>query len=101
MPARKRLGTLEAIPFSAVEREPRNGQRFPLRAGFFHPIIDTTRNVPAVADLRDDAFKTSLAGVLVHLATIDLEALAGLDIGLEDDFLEEGLTFEQRQLRNR
>jgi hypothetical protein len=42
---------IEAIPFSAVERESRNGQRFPLRAGFFHPIIDTTRNVPAVADL--------------------------------------------------
>ena len=37
--------------------------------------------------------------MLVHLATIDLEALAGLDIGLEDDFLEEGLTFEQRQLQ--
>jgi hypothetical protein len=35
--------------------------------------------------------------VLVHLATIDLEALAELDVGLVDDFLEQGLTLEQRQ----
>ena len=35
--------------------------------------------------------------MLVHLATIDPEALAELDIGLLDDFLEQGLTLKQRQ----
>ena len=64
----------------------------------FHPIVDATRDVLAVADLRDDALKVSLAGVRVHLATIDLETLAELDIGLGDDFLEQGLTLEQRPL---
>jgi hypothetical protein len=41
-----------------------------------------------VADLGDDALKASLAGVLVHLLTVDLEALAELDIGLDDDLVE-------------
>jgi len=35
--------------------------------------------------------------VLVHLTTIDLEALAELDIGFGDDFPEQTFTLEQRQ----
>ena len=84
--------------FFAVECEPGDGQRLTLGTGLFHPIVDATRDVPTVADLRDDALKASFAGVLVHLGTIDLEALAELDIGLGDDFLEQGLTLKQRQL---
>src|SRR5712691_989165 len=82
----------------AIQREAGDGERLTLGTGLFHPIVDSTRDVPAVADLRDDALKARLAGVLVHLAAIDPEALAELDIGLGDDFLEQGLTFEQRQL---
>src|SRR6266851_9380086 len=89
---------IQTIPFAAVEREPGDGQCLALGAGFLQPIVDATRDVLAVADLRDDALKSSLAGVLVHLAAIDLEALAELDIGFGDDFLEQGLTLEQRQL---
>jgi hypothetical protein len=83
---------IDAIPFFAVEREPGDSQRLTLGTGLFHPIVDATRDVPATAYLRDDALKASLEGVLVDLATIDLEALAELDIGLGDDFLEQGLT---------
>src|ERR1700675_4106840 len=89
---------IHAIPFFAVEREPGDSKRLTHGTGLFHPIVDATRDRPAVADLRDDALKTSLAGVLVHLATIDLEALAELDVGLGDDFIEQGLTLEQRQI---
>jgi len=77
---------MDAVPFFAIERETGDGQRLSLGTGLFHPIVDSTRDVPAVADLRDDALKAGLAGVLVHLATIDLEAVAELDIGLGDDF---------------
>ena len=38
-----------------------------------------------------------LAGVLVHLAAIDLETLAELDIGLGDDLLQQRLALEQWQ----
>ena len=65
---------------------------------FFYPIVDTTRNVSAVADLRDDALKASLAGVRVHLATIDLETLAELNGGLGDQLLQLRLALHQRQL---
>ncbi len=36
--------------------------------------------------------------MLIHLAAIDLEALAELDIGLGDDLLEQCLALEERQL---
>ena len=36
--------------------------------------------------------------MLVHLATIDLEALTELDIGLGDDLLEQHLALDQGQL---
>lgn len=39
----------------------------------------------ALADLGDDAFQPDLAGMGIHLATIDLEALAELDVGAVDD----------------
>src|SRR5713226_10764172 len=89
---------IQTIPFAAVEREPGDGQCLALGAGFLHPIVDPARDVSAIAHLRDDALKARLAGVLVHLAAIDLEALAVLNIGLGDDLLEQGLTLEQRQL---
>src|SRR5712671_7783551 len=79
---------IDAIPFFAVECEPGDGKRLTLGTGLFHPIVDSARDVPAVADLRDNALKAGLAGVLVHLATIDLEALAELNIGLGDNLLE-------------
>jgi hypothetical protein len=84
--------------FFAIEREAGDGQCLTLGIGLFHPIVDSTRDVTAVADLRDDALKAGLACVLVHLATVELEALAELNIGLGDDFLEQGLTLKQRQL---
>src|SRR5450631_4826377 len=81
-------GEIDAGPFFAVERETGDGQRLTLGTGLFHPIVDATRDIPAVAHLRDDALKASLAGMLVHLGTIDLEAIAELDIGLGYDLLE-------------
>src|SRR5882724_5919523 len=85
-------------PIFAVECEPSDGQRLTLGTGLFHPIVDATRDVPTVAVLGNDALKASLAGVLVHLGTIDLKALAELDIGLGDDLVEQRLTLEQRHL---
>jgi hypothetical protein len=84
--------------FFTIESESGDGQRLTLGTGLFHPIVDATRNVMAVANLRDDALQSGLTGVLVHLATIDLEALAELDVGLAGDLLEQGLTLELRQL---
>src|SRR5450432_881247 len=42
---------IDAIPFFAVEGEPGDGKRLTLGTGLFYPIVDTTRNVSAVADL--------------------------------------------------
>src|SRR5437763_15729787 len=64
---------IDAVEFLAVEREPRDRQRLSLRTGFFHPLVRATRIVTAVPDLGDDAFKASLAGVLVHLPSVPLE----------------------------
>src|SRR5450631_2225635 len=85
---------IHAIPFLAVEREPGDGKRLSLSTGLFYPSVDATGDVLAVADLRHDTLKASLTGVLVHLAVVDLEALAELDIGLGNNFLEQGLTLE-------
>jgi hypothetical protein len=41
---------IDAVPFFAIEREARDGQRLTPGAGLFHPIVDPTRDVPAVAD---------------------------------------------------
>src|SRR6267154_1290675 len=82
---------VNALPLFAIEREAGDGQRLTLGTGLFHPTIDSARDVAAVADLRDDALKAGLACVLVHLATVDLEALAELNIGLGDNLLEKGL----------
>src|SRR5712675_688931 len=86
------------MPSLAVEREPGDSHCLTLGTGLFHPIVDATRDVMAVANLRDDALKTSLTGVLIHLGAIDLEALAKLDLSLGNDFLEQGLALGQRQL---
>src|SRR6266581_849644 len=64
---------------------------------FFTQSLTRPETYRLSADLRDDALKARLAGVLVHLTTIDLEALAELDIGFGDDFPEQTLTLEQRQ----
>src|ERR1700750_807953 len=39
------------------------------------PVVGPAGRIPAVPHLGDDALKTGLAGMLVHLAAIDLEAL--------------------------
>jgi hypothetical protein len=78
--------------------EARDRQRFALAAGHLHPVISPAGRIVAVAHLRDGGLKAGLADVLVHLAAIDLEALAVLDIRLEDDLLEQSLALEQRQL---
>ena len=54
--------------------------------------------ISAVADLRDDALQPDLAGMGIHLATIDLEALAELDVGAVDDLFQVRLALDQRQL---
>src|ERR1700726_4037303 len=82
---------IKAIPFGTIEREPGDGQRLALGAGFLDPIVGPTSWVAAISYLRDDALKARLANMLVHLATIDLEALTELNICLGDDFLEQGL----------
>src|SRR5450631_753083 len=46
---------IKAVPLVAVEREPGDGKRLALGAGLFYPIVDATRDIPAVAHLRDDA----------------------------------------------
>ena len=56
------------------------------------------RRIGAVAHLRHHALETELAGVREHLAAVDLEAFAELDVGAGDDLLQFGLALEQRQL---
>ena len=83
---------------SLVEREAGDGQRLALDAGFLHPVVAAARRIGAVAHLRDDAFQAELAGVREHLAALDLEAFAELDVGAIDDLLELGFALDQRQL---
>jgi len=54
-------------------------------------------HILAVADLRDHALEPNRAGMLIHLAAVDLEAFAELDIRSGDDFLEQSLMLEQWQ----
>ena len=88
---------IDAVPFLTVERKARD-QRLALLAGFFDPDVAATGDLGAVAHFGDDAFKAKLAGMLVHVLAIDLEAVAELDSGAVDDVLELGLTCEQREL---
>jgi hypothetical protein len=85
---------IKAIPFGTIEREPGDGQRLALSAGFLDPIVGPTGRVAAISYLRDDTLKASLASMLVHLATIDLEALTELNIGLGNDLLEQRLALD-------
>src|SRR5215207_8880145 len=67
---------VDAVPLTAVEREPRDGQCLTLGAGLLDPVVASARAVAAVSYLRDDTFEPDRAGVLVHLGAVDLEALA-------------------------
>ena len=69
----------------------------PLCAGLFHPVVAAPGMILAVADLGDDAFQPDLAGMGVHLAAVDLEALAELNVGAVDQLLQMGLALDQRQ----
>jgi hypothetical protein len=57
-----------------------------------------SRRVDAVVDLGDDAVEADLAGVDEHLAAVDLETFAELDVGAADDLLQFGLALSERQL---
>ena len=78
---------IDAVEFLAVERKTGDRQRLALGAGFLGPIVGAAGTISAVAQLRDDTFEAGLAGVLVHLASIDFEALTELDIRIGDVFL--------------
>jgi len=69
-----------------VEREPGDHQRLALAACHLNPVIAAPGLISAVADLGDDALEPDLAGLLVHLAAVDLETLAELDICVGDGF---------------
>jgi hypothetical protein len=83
---------VEPVPFAAVEREPGDGQGFPLCTGLLDPLIGPSPWVDAVPDLRNDAFQAHLAGVRKHFRAIDFKGLAELDVGSGDDLLELGLS---------
>jgi hypothetical protein len=51
-----------------------------------------------ISDLQNHALEAGRAGVFEHLAAVDLEALAELDIGFVDGLLEERLALDQRKL---
>ena len=48
------------------------------------PFLD----LPAVTDLGHNPFKSDLAGVLVHLLAVDLEALSELNVCVGNELLE-------------
>jgi hypothetical protein len=89
---------VKPIPLVAVKSKARDGQRLALRAGFLDPIIRSAGRVFAVSHLGNDALKPGLAGVLLHLSAIDLEALAELNCGVGNQLLQKFLAFEQGQL---
>src|SRR3569833_3071533 len=89
---------IEAIPVVAIERKARNRQALPLSAGLIHPIVSAACRVAAVTDLGHDTFEPDLASVGEHLAAVDLEAFAELDVGPVDQLLEMRLALEQRHL---
>jgi hypothetical protein len=84
------------LPF--VEREAGDDQRLALRAGLLDPIVAAPFGIDAVADLRHHAFEAELAGMREHLATLELEALAELDVRAGDDLLQFGLAADERFL---
>ena len=53
--------------------------------------------VSGIAHFGDDTFDAGLAGVLVNLASIDLEALAELEIRIGHELFENRLALAQRQ----
>jgi hypothetical protein len=73
-------------------------QRLALRAGFLDPVVAAAGSVTAITDFRDDAFQPDLAGVLIHLATVDFEAFAELQGSFRDKLFELRLALDQRQL---
>src|ERR1700681_1637132 len=83
---------IDAVELVAVECEPGDRQRLPLGACLFHPIVAAPELISAVAGLGEDTLAAGLAGVLVHLASIDLEALAELDVRIGDELFENGLS---------
>ena len=80
------------------QREAGDGQRLALGAGLLDPVVAAADGVAAVAHLGDDALEPDLAGVGEHLAAVDLEAFAELDVGAGDDLLQLRLALDQRQL---
>ena len=83
------------LPSSA---KPAIAKRLALGAGFLDPVVAAAGMIAAVADLGDDALEPDLAGMRVHLAAVDLEALAELDVGAGDQLLQMRLALDQRQL---
>src|SRR4051794_36628002 len=88
---------IDAVPILAIESEARDRERLALCAGFLHPGIAAAGNIAAVADLGDHALEPDLTGVSKYLGTVDLEAVAELDISMLDDLLQLGLPLDQRQ----
>src|SRR5437764_15438346 len=82
---------IDAIELAAVKREAGDGQGLALSARLLDPIVRAACGISAIPHFGDDTFEPRLAGVLVHLAAINLKALTELDIGLSDDRLEQRL----------
>src|ERR1700733_13323013 len=92
------LASAEPIPLVAVECEACDRQRLALGASDFDPVIRSAARIVAVPHLRDYALKSRLAGVLEHLAAVDVEALAELNVRPVDELLEQRFALDQRQL---
>ena len=88
---------IDTIELATIERESRNGQRLSLHTGYLEPVTAAAGWIPAITHLGDDALETNLAGLLVHLAAVDLEAFAKLDRGLGDQLLQMRFAIDQRQ----
>ena len=69
----------------------------PLRLAYI-PEADLLFGNPTAAATGEHAHDHSLAGMLEHLAAVDLEALAELDVGLVDQLLQMRLALDQWQL---
>jgi hypothetical protein len=82
----------------AVERESGDRQRLALGTGCLDPIVSAAGVIAAVPDLGDDAFEPDLAGMLEHLAAVDLKTFAELDRGLGDQPFQMCFALDQWQL---
>ena len=74
---------IDAVPFLRQARSRRWSASRAARR-FLHPVACTPLRIGTVSQLRDDTLQAEFAGVREHLAALDLEAFAELDVGTID-----------------